>query len=90
MTESLMLALTARGMARADAHELLRTITRDPLSPPPIQERVRANAAVRTYLEPGEIDEIVRPSRYSEAAAAKTDRIVARLEREFGASTTTR
>ncbi len=85
MTESLMLALTARGMARADAHELLRTITREPLSPPPIPERVRANATVRTYLEPGEIDEIIRPSRYTDAAAAKTDRIVARLEREFGA-----
>ena len=83
MTESVMLALTARGMDREDAHELLRTITRDPMAPPPPQERVRANATVRTFLAPEEIDEIVRPSRYIDAAAAKTDRIVDRLQREF-------
>lgn len=84
MTESLMLALTAKGMARAEAHELLRQLTRDPSLPPPLAERARADATVRRYFAPEEIDVLLRPSRYTDAAAAKTDRVLAQLEPEFG------
>ncbi len=84
MTESLMLALTARGLRRADAHELLRRLTRDPGQGPPLAERAKADAGVRQFFDGPEIDRLVDPGAYVAAAAAKTDRIVARLDRALG------
>ncbi|MGI0067624.1 MAG: adenylosuccinate lyase [Thermoplasmata archaeon] len=83
MTESLMLALTAKGMARTEAHELLRQLTRDPDRPPSLAERARSDGTVQRLLRPEEIDELLRPNRYVEAAAAKTDRVIARIESEL-------
>ncbi|EQD29786.1 adenylosuccinate lyase [mine drainage metagenome] len=83
MTENLMLALTARGLARADAHELLRRLTRRPQDGPSLAERARADAEVARYVGPAEIDGLLDPARYVAAAAEKTDRVVARLEREL-------
>ena len=83
MTESLMLALTARGLARAEAHELLRRLTRDPATGPSLADRARADPEVARRLGPAEIDALLDPARYVGAAAAKTDRIVARLDREL-------
>jgi adenylosuccinate lyase len=85
MTESLMLALTGRGLARADAHELLRRLTKDPSSGPPLADRAKADPGVRTWLEPKEIDELLDPASYVRAAAEKTDRILARLKAEWAA-----
>ena len=83
MTENLMLALTSKGMARSDAHELLRTLTRDPGSPPPLAERATANPIVRQHLRPEEVDALLDPASYVRVAAEKTDRIVAALERDL-------
>jgi len=85
MTESLMLALTGRGLARADAHELLRRLTKDPGAGPTLAERAKADPAVRKWLEPEEIDRLLDPSAYVRAAAEKTDRVLALLDRELGA-----
>jgi adenylosuccinate lyase len=85
MTESLMLALTGRGLARAEAHELLRRLTKDPTAGPSLSERAKADAAVRQWLEPGDIDRLLDPASYVRAAAEKTDRILARLEHELSA-----
>jgi len=79
MTESLMLALTARGVPRADAHEHLRRLTRNPGEGPPLTARAKADAEVRKLLGEAEIDQLLDPVRYIQAAAEKTDRILARL-----------
>jgi adenylosuccinate lyase len=80
MTENLMLALTSKGLARAEAHELLRTLTSGGTQGPSLVERAKASPAVRTHLSETEIDELVDPASYVRAAAAKTDRVVAELE----------
>ncbi|HTZ61469.1 MAG TPA: adenylosuccinate lyase [Thermoplasmata archaeon] len=79
MSESLMLALTSKGMARAEAHEVLRTLTRDPGAPPPIIDRAVADPRVRALLTEPEIRSCLDPARYVASAAAKTDRVLARL-----------
>ncbi len=83
MTESLMLALTAKGLARAEAHELLRTLTRNPSKPPPLLERARADPTIARLLKPEEVTGLLDPASYVRAAAAKTDRVLARLERHL-------
>ncbi len=81
MTENLMLALTAKGLARADAHELLRRLTRNPGEGPSLAERAKADPEVRRHLDPVEVERLLDPSSYVAAAAEKTDRVVALLER---------
>jgi adenylosuccinate lyase len=81
MTEHLMLTLTARGLARTQAHELLRRLTRNPTEPPPLAERAKADAEVLRLIDAAEVDRLLDPSSYVRAAADKTDRVVARLER---------
>jgi adenylosuccinate lyase len=85
MTESLMLALTARGLARADAHELLRRLTKNPAAGPPLAVRAKADPSVRQWIEPEEVDRLLDPSAYVRAAAEKTDRILLQVDRELSA-----
>jgi len=83
MTESLMLALTGRGLARSDAHELLRTMSADPGRGPSLVERAKSNATVRAHLSVEEIESLLDPAAYVGAAAAKTDRVIAHVERRL-------
>ena len=83
MTESLMLQLTARGLARADAHELLRTLTRNAGEGPSLAARAKAAPPIAALLTADEIDRCLDPNAYVRAAAEKTDRIVARLDAEL-------
>jgi adenylosuccinate lyase len=83
MTESLMLALTAKGLARAEAHEILRRLTRDPSSGPPLADRAKSDPGVTAHLSPAEIDGLLDPASYVRAAAEKTDRILASLDRDL-------
>ncbi len=85
MTESLMLALTARGLPRSEAHELLRTLTRDLGAAGDLAQRARSDARVLSLLGPEEVTELLDPARYVQAAAEKTDRVVAALRRELAA-----
>jgi adenylosuccinate lyase len=85
MTENLMLALTSKGLARAEAHELLRKLTRQPGEGPSLAERAKADPGVRAHLTPEEIDGLLDPESYVRAAAEKTDRIVSKLELELTA-----
>jgi len=85
MTESLMLALTLRGLPRAESHELLRRITRDLGPSETLAGRARNDPAVTKWIAPSEVDRLLDPARYVEVAAAKTDRIVERLARELAA-----
>lgn len=79
MTEHLMLALTARGIPRPEAHELLRRLTRTEAGGPPLAERVIAEPTIRRFFSEVEVLRILDPASYVEAAAVKTDRIVERL-----------
>jgi adenylosuccinate lyase len=82
MSENLLLALTAKGLARAEAHELLRTLTRE--GPGSLADRAKANATIRTHFAPEEVDALLDPAAYVRAATEKTDRVLARLDSELG------
>ena len=79
-----MLALTTRGLARAEAHERLRALTARPGEGPSLAERAKADATVRRLLRPEEIDQLLDPESYVRASTAKTDRVLARIEPELG------
>ena len=79
MTENLMLALTARGLARGEAHEILRTLTRAG-GEGSLGARAKADPRIRALLPEKEIDELLDPARYVHAAAEKTDRVLAWVE----------
>ena len=85
MTESLMLALTMRGLARAEAHERLRALTAGPGEGPPLAKRAKRDATIAKLLTAEEIDRLLDPESYVKAAAAKTDRILADLDRRLAA-----
>jgi len=84
MTENLMLALTSKGLARHEAHELLRRLSQaSPGGESDFATRVRADPTVRAHLSEAELATILSAESYVRAAAEKTDRIVERLEREL-------
>ncbi len=83
MTESLMLTLTARGLPRAEAHEILRNLTRATGTGVSLAERAKKDAAIAAHLTPAEIDRTLDPAAYVRAAAEKTDRVVAVLDLEL-------
>lgn len=85
MTENLMLALTSRGMARGEAHELLRRITHGAAQGVSLADLARADPTVQRVLSPEEIDRVLDPNSYVNAAARKTDRVLERVRRSLQA-----
>jgi len=83
MTENLMLALTAKGMARSEAHELLRTLSSGGTKGPSLVQRAQSNSAIRSLLAPEEVETLLDPTAYVQSAAIKTDRILADLDRRL-------
>ncbi len=84
MTEGLMLALVAHGVPRGEAHEALRGLTRGGVDrPATLAKRAHELELVTARLSPEEIDQALDPARYVAAAAAKTDRVLARLAPEL-------
>lgn len=83
MTESLMLALTAAGLPRTEAHEVLRRLTQHAGDGPSLAARAKADPAIRGRLSDEEIDRRLDPAAYVRAATEKTDRILRHLERAF-------
>jgi adenylosuccinate lyase len=81
MTEQMMLALTAKGLPRAEAHEILRRLTKDP-GAGSLAARAKSDAAVSVYLSAAEVDELLTPDAYVEAARRKTERLVRHLRAE--------
>ncbi|MCI4323352.1 MAG: adenylosuccinate lyase [Thermoplasmata archaeon] len=82
MTESLILALTSKGVPRAEAHELLRTLTHASAAGS-LAERAHGNPAIRERLTAAEIDALLDPAAYVRAAAEKTDRVLLYVDREL-------
>ncbi len=83
MSENLMLALTRHGLARAEAHATVRRLALEGGTGPSLATRVRNDPAVRQLLPPEEIERALDPAPYVQAAAEKTDRILARLDDEL-------
>jgi adenylosuccinate lyase len=83
MTESLMLALTGRGLARADAHEILRRLTKDAGTGRPLAERAKGDPEVTKWIDAADIDPLLDPTSYVRAAAEKTDRVLTHLKAEL-------
>ncbi len=83
MTENLMLQLTARGLPRTEAHEILRNLTRHAGEGPTLAERAKASPQITALLSPEEIVQYLDPNAYVRAAAEKTDRIVNALDAEL-------
>lgn len=78
MTESLLLALTSKGLARAEAHELLRNLTRPGTGS--LVERAMGDPTIRDHFSSEEVATLLDPASYVRAAAEKTDHVLARLE----------
>jgi adenylosuccinate lyase len=83
LTESLMLALTAKGLPRSEAHELLRQLTRESPGAPAFRDRVKHDPTVRRHLTEEQVEEYLDPQRYIEAAAHKTDLVIAHVSRQL-------
>ncbi|MFZ0830501.1 MAG: adenylosuccinate lyase [Thermoplasmata archaeon] len=83
MVENLMLALTARGVPRSEAHELLRTLSREGEAGSSLAVRARMNPEIREHFSEAELEQLLDPAAYVHAAAEKTDRVVASLRREL-------
>ncbi|MGA7860913.1 MAG: adenylosuccinate lyase [Thermoplasmata archaeon] len=85
MVENLMLALTARGVPRSEAHEFLRTLSLDDKTGEPLAARAKSDPVLRKHFSDVELDQLLDPAAYVHAAAAKTDRVVDSLRRELAA-----
>ncbi|MGI0156567.1 MAG: adenylosuccinate lyase, partial [Thermoplasmata archaeon] len=85
MTENLMLGLTAKHVPRAEAHELLRTLTRRQEDAGSLLERARASPKIREHLTDAEVTALLDPAAYVRAAASKTDRVLAWVDQELAA-----
>jgi adenylosuccinate lyase len=83
MTEALMLALTEKGLPRSESHELLRTLTRDLPPGGSLSERAKSNREVTQRIPAAELDRLLSVDRYVQAAAEKTDRVLAALGPEL-------
>ncbi len=81
MTENLLLALTSKGLARSEAHEILRHLTRPGTGR--LIERAQADPTVRAHFSSEEVAALLDPASYVDAAAQKTDRVLAQLETEL-------
>ncbi|MGC2289046.1 MAG: adenylosuccinate lyase [Thermoplasmata archaeon] len=84
MVENLMLALTARGVPRSDAHELLRTMSHGEEGST-LASRAKSDQVLRKHFSEAELDQLLDPAAYVQAAAVKTDRVVDSLRRELDA-----
>jgi adenylosuccinate lyase len=79
MSENAVLRLTEKGLPRSEAHALMLRLTAEESGSAALPDRVARDPTIQRYLRPQEVSELFRPERYVEAAAVKTDRIVARI-----------
>ena len=80
MSESVMIALTRKGMGRQEAHRLVRDVAmraRDKGAH--LKDALKADKRVRAVLSEKEIDEAMRPERYTGASEAIVAQVVAKV-----------
>jgi adenylosuccinate lyase len=88
MAEALMLALTDRGIARSEAHEVLRRLTRDldAAALVPLQQRAEGDETLRRAFRPEEIRQVLDPASYLAASGRKTRKVLEEAARALGRS----
>jgi len=85
MAESVLLTLSAKGMGRQDAHELIRQIAiQAEETDMDFRNALSENKEVMTLLSASELDEVMDPDNYLGKAPEMTDRVVARAEKVLG------
>lgn len=85
MAEALLLGLTERGVARAEAHELLRQLTRELPSHDvkALLGRAKQDPKVRALLGEEEVERLLDPAAYVEASRRKTERLLPLLRQDL-------
>jgi adenylosuccinate lyase len=88
MAEALLLALTERGFARADAHEVLRKLTRDLPSgdPAALLARARKSPELTAKFSEVEIERLLDPGAYVRASERKATRVLGELRKGIDGS----
>lgn len=80
LAESVMIELTKRGMARQDAHELIRESSMTALAAKsPLSEVLGANPAITNFISPEEITALLNPDKYTGLAAVQVDNLIRKL-----------
>lgn len=87
MAEALLLALTGRGYSRADAHEVLRQLTRDlpPGDPKALLARAAKSKELGEKFTAPELKQLLDPGAYLRASEQKATRVLASLRKELEA-----
>jgi adenylosuccinate lyase len=80
MAESVMIALTQRGMDRQEAHELIRVASMEARDAErPLGAVLSARPGVTALVAPDELAALLDPGRYVGTAVAQVERLAARL-----------
>jgi len=83
MSESVMIALTRKGMNRQEAHELLRRLSlKSEREAKPFKKVLLEDETVRKFLGEKEINEALKPENYLGTAAQQVERMVEMTRRE--------
>ncbi|MDE1820376.1 MAG: adenylosuccinate lyase [Euryarchaeota archaeon] len=85
MAEALLLAMTERGVPRAESHEAVRQLTRalphgDARA---LLARARENQAVARWFSKGELERLLDPEAYVRSSERKAARVLASLRKEL-------
>ncbi|MEM2924885.1 MAG: adenylosuccinate lyase [Methanocellales archaeon] len=84
MSEAVMIELTKRGMARQEAHELLRAASnRAFLERRHLKEVIREERAVLRYIKEEELEELLKPENYIGTAVEQVENLISKLKRQF-------
>jgi adenylosuccinate lyase len=80
MAESVMIELTKRGMARQEAHEIIRVKSMEALAAKKsLADLLGETSGVTKILSPGEIEDLLNPDQYLGTSVLQVDRVVAKL-----------
>lgn len=85
MSEAVMIELTKRGMARQEAHELLRLASRKAFEEQRhLKEVLKAEKKVTKYIGEEELEELLKPENYIGTAVEQVENLVRKLSKQHG------
>ncbi len=85
MSEAVMIELTNRGVARQEAHELLRIASRKAFSKQKhLKDVLKAEKKVTKYIKARELEELLKPENYIGTAVEQVENLVKKLSRQHG------
>ncbi len=81
MAESVMIELTKKGMARQEAHEVIRVKSMEALAAEQSLASLLAQTAeVTRYIPAPEIEKLLNPDNYLGTSIQQVERVVAKLQ----------